>query len=311
MDDLRLLRVFREVALRGSFSEAAGALAYTQPAVSQQIARLEKSIGTRLINREPKRLRLTQAGEIVLRHTEKLLAQITDAEAELAELTAGRRGQVRIASMPTTAGTFVGRAISAFRRERPGIDLDLSIALPVQAVERVRKGDAEIAISQERGFGIDPDHAGLYVQHLIDDPLYAVLGTDHPLATQTTIALKDLARWPLVLLAVPDATGDENLILRAFADAGAEPEIAHTFHDHFAVEGVVAAGMGVALLPGLALAAARVDLAIRPLRGTPPRRQLLAVAADPPASATQAMIDSLRDAAESQPGPFPRTAPGR
>src|SRR3954468_22257172 len=101
MDDLHLLRVFREVALRGSFSAAAGALAYTQPAVSQQIARLERQLGVRLIHREPKGLRLTQAGDVVLRHTERLLSQIAEADAELDDLRAGIRGQVRIGSMPT------------------------------------------------------------------------------------------------------------------------------------------------------------------------------------------------------------------
>jgi DNA-binding transcriptional LysR family regulator len=301
MDDLRLLRVFREVALRGSFSAAADALAYTQPAVSQQIARLERQVGTRLIDREPRSLRLTQAGDVVLRHTERLLAQVAEARADLAEVAAGTRGQVRIGSMPTTAGTFVGRAISAYRRERPGIALDLQIVFPREAVAAVRSGDLEVAISQESGFGPDADTSGLHVQHLLDDPLYAALSVDHPLATRRAIALKDLAGDPLILLELANMPVHDNVALRAYQDAGVEPDIAHTFDDHFAIEGLVAAGMGVALLPALALTATRGDVAILPLEGTPPRRRIVAVTADPPAPATETMLRALGAAAASTP----------
>jgi DNA-binding transcriptional LysR family regulator len=299
MDDLHLLKVFREVALRGSFSAAAEALAYTQPAVSQQIARLERQLGARLIDREPKGLRLTQAGDVVLRHTERLLSQIAEADAELDDVRAGTRGQVRIGSMRTTSGTFVPRAVSAFRRERPGIDLDLRVELPPVAVASLRRGDLEIAISQESGFGTDPDVSGLHVEHLVDDPLYAVLPADHALATRKAIALKDLAPDPLILMNLTGTSVDDNVVMRAYREAGVEPEILHTFDDHFSIVGLVAAGMGVALLPGLALAATRGDVAVRPLRGKPPRRRILAVTADPPTPATQAMIDALRDAAAS------------
>lgn len=306
MDDVRLLRVFREVALRQSFSSAAEALSYTQPAVSQQVARLERQVGTRLIDREPRGLRLTPAGEVVLRHTERLLAQIAAARSELTEVAGGTRGQVRIGSMPTASGTFVGRAISAFRRERPGIDLDLQILLPPDAVKALRRGELEIAISQASGFGVDPDTGGLHVQHLLDDPIHAVLPLDHPLATRRSIAFNDLAHDPLILLDAAGLADEHNVILRAYREAGIEPHVAHVFDDHFAIEGLVAAGMGVALLPALALTATRGDLAIRPLQGTPPRRRILAVAADPPAPATQAMLGALSDAASStlaaQPG---------
>src|SRR3712207_448266 len=124
MLDLRLLTTFREVALRGSFSAAADALAYTQPAVSQQVARLERQAGARLIDRRPSGLRLTQAGEVLLGHTETVLAELADAQDALRDVVAGARGRVRLACFPTASGTFVSRAISAFRRERPGVDLD-------------------------------------------------------------------------------------------------------------------------------------------------------------------------------------------
>src|SRR3712207_3418520 len=121
MLDVRLLSTFREVALRGSFSAAAEALAYTQPAVSQQVARLERQAGARLIDRRPSGPQLTQAGDVLLRHTERVLAELADAQSALKDVAAGGRGRVRLAAFPTASGTFVGRAISAFRRERPAV----------------------------------------------------------------------------------------------------------------------------------------------------------------------------------------------
>src|ERR671917_585599 len=118
MDDLRLLKGLRGVALRGSFPAAAEALSYSQPAVSQQIARLEAQAGVKLIEREPKGVRLTAAGEALVRHTERILAQLAAAQAELADIAASARGQLRVAAFPSAAGTIVARAVSAFRHLR-------------------------------------------------------------------------------------------------------------------------------------------------------------------------------------------------
>src|SRR3978361_694925 len=100
MHDLRLLNVLREVALRGSFSAAAESLAYTQPAISQQIARLEKPVGVKLIEREPRGVRLTPAGEVLVRHTERVMAQLAAADEELQEVAASARGRPRTGSAP-------------------------------------------------------------------------------------------------------------------------------------------------------------------------------------------------------------------
>ena len=94
MDDLRLLKVLREVALRGSFSAAAASLSYSQPAVSQQIARLEAQTGVKLIERQPKGIKLTPAGEALVRHTEQILAQLAHAQAELTEIASDARGKL-------------------------------------------------------------------------------------------------------------------------------------------------------------------------------------------------------------------------
>ena len=146
MDDLRLLKVLREVALRGSFSAAAEALSYSQPAVSQQIARLEAQAGVKLIERQPKGIQLTPAGEALVRHTERILAQLADAQAELSEIATSARGRLRLASFATAAGTIVPLAVSAFRHLRPGVEVDLAAAGPAAvdpraAPRRVRHRD--------------------------------------------------------------------------------------------------------------------------------------------------------------------------
>ena len=192
MHDLRLLTVLREVALRGSFSAAAEALAYTQPAVSQQIARLEKQVGVKLIEREPRGIRLTPAGEVLVRHTERVMAQLAAADEELQEVATMARGRLRIGSFATAAGTIVPRAVAAFRHLRPAIEVDISLLEPEESVPAVRRGDIEIAITEEGGFSGDTDTTGLEVEHLLDDHMWVSLPADHPLATRHAIELSEL-----------------------------------------------------------------------------------------------------------------------
>src|SRR5215217_7719376 len=167
MDDVRLLKVLREVALRGSFSAAAEALSYSQPAVSQQIARLEAQTGVKLLQRRHKGIKLTPAGEALVRHTERILAPL---------------------------------AVSAFRGVRPGVEVDLRLIDPPDSVPALRHGDLDVAIVEENGFAPELDLSGLGVERLMDDALYAALPADHPLATRRAIALGDLIHehWMLV-----------------------------------------------------------------------------------------------------------------
>lgn len=305
MDDLRLLKVLREVALRGSFSAAAEALSYSQPAVSQQIARLEAQAGVKLIERQPKGVRLTPAGEALVRHTERILAQLAEAQAELGEIASSARGRLRVGAFASAAGTIVPRAVSAFRRLRPGIVVDLLLMDPPEAVPALRRGDLDLAVTEEGGFEADPKLDGLGVERLMDDMLYASLPGDHPLATRRAVALADLREEDWMLVGLRGTCADSNIVLRACRDAGFEPRVAYTSDDYFAIQGLVAAGMGVALVPGLALASTRSDVAVRPLRGRPPYRRIGAVFAPEPAGATAIMLDCLREAADE----FRRAAP--
>jgi DNA-binding transcriptional LysR family regulator len=299
MDDLRLLKVLREVALRGSFSAAAEALSYSQPAVSQQIARLEAQAGVKLLDRQPKGIKLTPAGEALVRHTERILAQLAEAQAELTEIASSARGRLRIASFATAAGTIVPVAVSAFRKLRPGVHVDLQLLDPPLSIPALRRGDFDLVITEEGGFEDDPDLTGLGVERLMDDVLYAAVPVDHPLATRRAIALTDLIHEDWMLVGLQGTCQGSNIVLRACAQAGFEPRVAYTSDDYFAIQGLVASGMGVALVPGLALASQREDVAVRPLRGRPPYRRIGAVFIGEAAGPLAVMLDCLRDAVET------------
>jgi DNA-binding transcriptional LysR family regulator len=305
MDDLRLLKVLREVALRGSFSAAADALSYSQPAVSQQIARLESQAGVKLIERQPKGIRLTPSGEALVRHTERILSQLAAAQAELGEIASSARGRLRLGSFATAAGTIVPQAVSAFRRLRPGVHVELMLMDPPESIPALRRGDIDIAISEEGGFEADPDLDGLGVERLMDDVLYALLPADHPLATRRAVALGELREEEWMLVGLRGTCADSNIVLRACKEAGFDPHVAYTSDDYFAIQGLVASGMGVALVPGLALASARNDVEVRPVRGRPPYRRIGAVFPPDVSGPSLVMLDCLREAAEE----FKRAAP--
>ena len=297
MHDLRLLNVLREVALRGSFSAAAESLAYTQPAISQQIARLEKHVGVKLIEREPRGVRLTPAGEVLVRHTERVMAQLAAADEELQDVAAQARGRLRIGSFATAAGTIVPRAVAAFRPLRPAIEVEISLLDPHESIPAVRRGDLEIAITEEGGFESEVDTDGLQIEHLLDDNMWVSLPVDHPLATRPTVDLIDLRDEDWMFACLSGTCADSNVVLRACRDAGFQPRIAYQSDDYFAIQGLVASGMGVALIPGLGLASTRDDVAVRPVKGRPPHRRVAAVtASEPTGGAIPTMLECLRDA---------------
>jgi DNA-binding transcriptional LysR family regulator len=297
MHDLRLLNVLREVALRGSFSAAAESLAYTQPAISQQIARLEKHVGVKLIEREPRGVRLTPAGEVLVRHTERVMAQLAAADEELQDVAAQARGRLRIGSFATAAGTIVPRAVAAFRPLRPAIEVEISLLDPHESIPAVRRGDLEIAITEEGGFETEVDTDGLQIEHLLDDHMWVSLPVDHPLATRPTVDLIDLRDEDWMFACLSGTCADSNVVLRACRDAGFQPRIAYQSDDYFAIQGLVASGMGVALIPGLGLASTRDDVAVRPVKGRPPHRRVAAVtASEPTGGAIPTMLECLRDA---------------
>src|SRR4029453_8642676 len=171
MLDVRRLRVLREVAQQGSFSAAADALSYTQSAISQQIAALERETGTTLLQRRAGGVRLTDAGRALVARADVILAQLDDAERELAAIAGLRGGRVRLASFPRAGSTLVTEAVSLYQRLPPGVELSLSEGEPDSTVPSLKRGDFDLAIV------FDYDHRRA-PKTLSDDP--ACLPPLHP-----------------------------------------------------------------------------------------------------------------------------------
>ncbi len=253
----------------------------------------------KLIAREPRGIRLTPGGEVLVRHTERILAQVAEAEAELGEVAEHARGRLRMAAFATASGTIVPRAVAAFRKLRPAIEVELSLMDPDESVPALRRGDLEVAITEEGGFDGDIDTSGLEVELLLEDHMWVSLPSNHALATRRAIDLADLRDEDWMLACQTGTCADSNVVLRACREAGFEPRIAYTSDDYFAMQGLVASGMGVALIPGLALASMRDDVAVRPVKGRSPYRRVAAVTSgETVGGAVATMLECLRDAGE-------------
>jgi DNA-binding transcriptional LysR family regulator len=298
MLDVRRLRVLREVALRGSFSAAAQALTYTQSAVSQQIAALEREAGTRLVERDGRGIRLTDAGRALVRRADSILVELAAADAELQAIAGLRAGRVRVSTFASAAGWLLPAAVTAFRVAHPAVQVELALVEATEeAVGGLRAGRADLVlVAVPAGQPLDDQ---VEAHRLFEDPMLAVLPGGHRLARRRTLRLDDLAGEPWVLGGGPGCS-DRATILRACHAAGFEPRVTVDFptDDYHATQGMVAAGAGVTLLPRLALAVPRDDLALRPLAGAGPSREVVAaVRRGDQAPATLAMLEEVRGAA--------------
>src|SRR3954451_13313549 len=186
------LRVFREVAGRGSFSAAADSLAYTQSAVSQSVAALEAEMGVTLLERDRRGARPTSAGTALLTHADGILARLDAAEAEVAAIAGIRGGQLAMASFPTAGATIVPLAVAAFRAAHPDVTLTLAEGEPEEIGPRLRAGEFDLALLFEFD-GVGGLEAGLRRIDLLEDPMYLAVPDEHPLADAPRVRLQDLS----------------------------------------------------------------------------------------------------------------------
>src|SRR3954452_21492904 len=181
MLDVRRMRVLREVSRRGSFSAAAESLAYTQSAISQQIAALEREAGTKLVERNARGVRLTDAGRVVVDHADAILARLADAEAELEAIAGLRGGRLRLVAFPSAGATIMPEAIARFRDRHPAVELTLEPAAAEPSLVKARAGEGGVALNTAPG-SPPPQDEVVERMHLLDDPMYVALPTGHPLA---------------------------------------------------------------------------------------------------------------------------------
>ncbi len=335
------LRVLSEVARCGSFSAAADSLSYTQSAVSQQIAALEAETGMTLLRRQPRGVQLTSAGRTLVEHAEGILARLHAAEEELSAIAGLRGGELRMASFPTAGATLMPVAIARFRATYPEVRLTLAEGEPEEIAPRLHAGEFDLALLFEfsepeetpqagaagvadatgaAGVAEATDAAGDETGgesrekrvELLDDPMYLALPREHPLAHRRALRLEDLHEqaWIQTSASSPCARH----VVRSCHAAGFEPEVAFESDDYQTVQGLVAAGVGVALIPELALSTVREDVLVRALSPHPPGRTVIAALPGAPGPRTRlipaasAMLRLLEEAAADRVRPLGASA---
>jgi DNA-binding transcriptional LysR family regulator len=290
--DAHSVLVFRQVARTGSMTAAAAALGWTQPAVSQHVRRLERALGTALLLRHGRTTRLTEAGEVLARHAESVAASLAVAEREVADLVGRRAGRVRLHAFSSALATLVPAALALLAARHPGIDARTIEALPPQAEAAVRDGTCDLALVF--GYDAEPAHDDLDVVPLRTEPLYAVLPAGHPLAGCDEVTVARLAGEAWI-------AGCETCRAhhaRLAAAAGFTLDVRHTTDDYLVAQGLVAAGLGVTLLPAPSLAAVRHPGVVAvPLRGERFHVRVLVRPQTARVPAVQALLEALRAAA--------------
>jgi DNA-binding transcriptional LysR family regulator len=298
MLDVKRMKVLREVISTGSFSDAADSLHLSQSAVSQQVAALEKEVGMQLLERTSDGPKVTSAGETLMGHADAVIARLEEAERELSEIAGLEGGRVRLISFPSASATVVTKAVSIFRQRFPAIELELGEGEPEESIPALRAGEFDIALGFD--FSQHPDEPGRDLERslLLEEKMWVALPPGHPLAAGDSVKLGDLADedW----LCGRSGSCREHVI-RLCNDAGFEPNVSFDSDDYQVLKGLVSAGLGVTLLPELALADRAPGIELLPVRDKSTTRRVWAVTRDGASCspATEVMLGVLIEAGQS------------
>jgi DNA-binding transcriptional LysR family regulator len=294
--DVRRLRVLRELAARGTVAATAEALSFTPSAVSQQLSALEREAGVALLEREGRRLALTDAGRTLVAHADTLLAQLERAEADLRAGAQEVTGTLRVAAFSSFARSVLPRVTAAILRDHPRLDVHVRDAEPQDSVPLLRLGELDVVIAQRfpyvpRDFG-----PAFHVVDLFDDALHLATGPGHH---DAPARFADLVGRPWV--AGHPGTSCHEVVVHACHAAGHEPRIVGFSNDFAVVAALVAQGVGIAMIPEIAHDQAPPEVRLRPL-DPPLSRQVLAVVRAG-AQERPAVAAFLRQLQAASPGP--------
>ncbi len=286
MLDVTRLRVIDAVARHGSVTAAARELHYSQPSVTHHLSRLEAETGAQLIQRVGRGIRLTQAGQLLAGRAAEILGRIEAADAELSAHVGLTAGRVRLAGFSSAIASLVPRAVAALAARHPGLEINLTDAHPLDALELLRTGKVEVAIIF-RYDETEPEPAGVRLHHLLDDPVF-LLSKER----ERELAGLREATW------IAGCDRCRSHLLAVCADAGYEPRIGYVSDDMVVMQELVAAGLGVATLPGLALRAHRASGIVASKLPGPQRHVYAATYGAPPDPPdVVALLSALSDAA--------------
>ena len=286
MLDVNRLRVIDAVARHGSITAAAKELHYSQPSVTHHLTRLEAETGAKLVQRVGRGIRLTPTGELLADRAAEILGRIDAAQAELSAHVGLTAGQVRVAGFASATASLVPRAVAKLEARHPGLQLTLTDAHPDDALELLRTGKIDVAI-MFRYDETEPEPPGVRLHHLLDDPVYLLA----PRPDMTLPELHD-ATW------IAGCERCRSHLLSVCADEGFEPRIAYVSDDMVVLQELVAAGLGVSTIPGLALRAHRSEGVYASVLPGSRRHVYAATYGEPPdPPATTALLAALAEAA--------------
>lgn len=298
MLDLKRMRVLREVAERGSFSAAAETLYVSQSAISQQISALEREVGSPLLLRLRSGPVLTDAGKLLVAHADAAMCRLEQAEEELAELNGLGAGELRLASFSSASATVVAAAARKFVKLHPEVRLSLAEAEPENALPRLRRGEFDIALAFDFELAPLEEDDDVAMMLLLDERMHVALPPEHPLADRDSVRLEELSDDPW--LCGGNETNCRQLTLRSCQAAGFTPDVAYESNDYTTMLALVQAGMGVTLVPDLALLIPSPEVPILEIEPEAPVRRVWAatLAAGTRSAATGQMLEVLRDVAD-------------
>jgi DNA-binding transcriptional LysR family regulator len=271
--DLVLLRTFREVARAGSITAAARSIGYTQSAASRQIATLELETGARLLDRRPRGIELTEHGRCLLFHADAVLQRIEAAERDLQALDRLAAGSLRVGAFPTANAVLIPLAMAALTAAHPHVSLSLIEGTTHRQLANLETADVDVAvISAFPDQAFDRDRFELV--HLLEDGMLVALPPSHQLASRARVRLAELVgeRW---IAGHPG--GDDRTLSPLRLQLGLEARIDFVVGEWTAKLGLVAAGLGITLVPSIASSAIRADVVLVPVHpGDAPRRGVYA-----------------------------------
>jgi DNA-binding transcriptional LysR family regulator len=262
--------MLRAVAREGSLSAAARALGYTQPAVSHHIARLEEEVGTAVLTRLGQGVRLTDAGHALVEHADAALSRLEAAEEDVASIAGLRAGRVRLAAFPSAGATLMAGALSRLRAAHPGIAVSFVEGEPEDVLPLLRGGELDLLLAFTYPAVGARDGRDLVSVPLLHDPSHVVLPAHHPTAGRDAplrLGRLEADTW------IAGCERCRRHLLHLAGKEGFAPRIEFATDDYMTVQSLVAAGLGVSMLPALALRAGRrPDVVVRPVSVRPAGR---------------------------------------